>query len=89
MYYNSDTYNHIPPLEFRSLVEVLAHTNKEVKAMVGVVTPRPFVDSILDYPRTKYPVNIIGYNQDGDEIGTIDESKLTAVQRIILDAMVK
>ena len=56
--------------------------------MVGVITtPVPLGSVSLDPFEAKYPVNIIGYDKNGDSVGVIDESKLTAVQRIILGAL--
>lgn len=50
-------------------------------------TPFVFWNDVFDFPRTKgYPVNVTERNPDGSVIGTINEDKLSAVQRILLDA---
>ena len=54
--------------------------------MVWRNTPMVFWNDPMDFPKTKgYPVNVIAHSPDGSVLGTIDESKLTAVQHIILD----
>ena len=56
--------------------------------MVWRNTPMVFWNDPMDFPKTKgYPVNVIAHSPDGSVLGTIDESKLTAVQHIILDGI--
>lgn len=56
--------------------------------MGWVNQPMVFGDSLLNYPNTEYPVkDITEVGFDGSFVGCIDEDKVTAVQRIVLDAM--
>lgn len=50
--------------------------------------PMVFGNPMPSYPNTEYPINVIEEYWDGTTLGTIDEDRLTAAKRIILDGMI-